>query len=1050
MMQIRPAAVWMLLSSSLLLCTTLLAQENSGKILGTVLDVSGAAVPEAKIIATSPRVPRGIETTTDSLGNYVLPNLPIDIYTVTVSREGFATVKRSGIDVQLGSQITYNPQLSIGQVASTVEVTDTAISLDTTSARSATNITQSQFENLSRGRNFNSVLALAPGARQETKGGNAGVGGVSVDGASGSENAYIIDGVEVTDVINGSLQRQNSIPVEFVQEVQVKTGGFEAQYGGATGGVVNVATRGGSNQFHGDMQYLFTGDSLNASERGYWQRSPLDANKADFFKPKTDDYSLRYPGGALGGPMIKDKLFFFGAYMPEMEHTIRKVDYASGSRTFEESYLRHYALGRLDYAASAKLQINGTYLWSPAKHNGTLPNRDIRVAAPSNDLGIQGGYTPSENATTSATFTPTANTILQARYGYSYLNNKDAAFGNAYGNADAPYNIYRTASTAAGLPVPGNVAGGTGYSNVSNTLTPYAELTTRHNVYIDGTHIMNIHGQQHTFKAGWALNRVANRTLVDYTNGQFDIYWGDQFTREGIAPTKGTYGYYIWQDGVRRDSGVSGRNQGFYIQDTWRVSPRITINAGVRLESEFLPPYKQVIGGRQVANPISFNWGDKIAPRVGVAWDIFGDGKWKAAGSFGLFYDVMKYQIARSSFGGDIWVSYVYRLDNPNVLSLGKANPGALGSLITSYDNRTLPINAAGEIEGIDPAIKPTSTREFSFTLDHQLTNRLVAGVRYSRKDLLKVIEDIGVLDATGSEVYLTGNPGFGRTRVDSQHIYDAKTPNGQEFLVPKATRQYDGLEFRLQGQMKSTTFVASYTWSRLYGNYAGLANSDESGRSNPGVSRAYDLPYYYFDASGSQKAVEGPLGTDRPHTFKLFGSYDLKSKVGTTTFGLNQTAFSGTPDSTSVIYRSAPTYPFGRGDLGRTPFYTQTDLFVAHNIKATERFTVKLEADIRNLFNQAAVISRVTQLNRAGAISTALLPTDKFFAGYKPLDYVTLGGAVPLNPIYGLPAGNYRNGGGASTNLNYQVGSAFAATNPNFGAYQDFRVIRLGIRLLF
>ncbi len=100
------------------------------------------------------------------------------------------------------------------------------------------------------------------------------------------------------------------------------------------------------------------------------------------------------------------------------------------------------------------------------------------------------------------------------------------------------------------------------------------------------------------------------------------------------------------------------------------------MNAGVRLESEYLPPYKPVVNGKKVGNPIDFNWGDKVAPRIGVAWDIFGDGKWKAAGSFGLFYDVIKYQIARSSFGGDIWVSHVYRLDSPNVTTLGKANPG--------------------------------------------------------------------------------------------------------------------------------------------------------------------------------------------------------------------------------------------------------------------------------------------------------------------------------------------------------------------------------------
>ncbi len=130
----------------LLLCFSFLsaaiwAQENSGRILGTVLDVTGASVPGAKIVATSARVPRGIETGSDDHGNYILPNLPLDVWTVTVSKDGFNTVRRGGFDVKLGSEITYNAQMNVGQLASTVEVTDTAVSLDTTSARSATNIT---------------------------------------------------------------------------------------------------------------------------------------------------------------------------------------------------------------------------------------------------------------------------------------------------------------------------------------------------------------------------------------------------------------------------------------------------------------------------------------------------------------------------------------------------------------------------------------------------------------------------------------------------------------------------------------------------------------------------------------------------------------------------------------------------------------------------------------------------------------------------------------------------------------------------------------------
>ena len=91
----------------------------------------------------------------------------------------------------------------------------------------------------------------------------------------------------------------------------------------------------------------------------------------------------------------------------------------------------------------------------------------------------------------------------------------------------------------------------------------------------------------------------------------------------------------------------------------------LSLNIGVRLENEFLPPYSKEFNGRAVANPITFNWGDKIAPRIGGAWDIIGDGKWKLSGAFGIYYDVMKYNLAQGSFGGDYWWSHVYKLDNP-------------------------------------------------------------------------------------------------------------------------------------------------------------------------------------------------------------------------------------------------------------------------------------------------------------------------------------------------------------------------------------------------
>jgi len=247
------------------------AQENTGKIVGTVSDVSGGVVPAAKLMATSTTLPTGLAVESDSNGRFVFESVPIGTYTITVTKEGFTTVRQTNVDVKLGSQIDYNPKLSIGLVSQVVEISQSAISLDTTSSRTATNISAAQFDELPKGRTFDSLLQMAPGVRREVKNGNAGVGGFQVDGASGSENSFIIDGVDVSDIRRGSLRVQNAIPFEFVQEIEIKSSGFEAQYGGAAGGVINVATRPGTNDFHGQLMLQFQNDQISPRPRGYYQ-----------------------------------------------------------------------------------------------------------------------------------------------------------------------------------------------------------------------------------------------------------------------------------------------------------------------------------------------------------------------------------------------------------------------------------------------------------------------------------------------------------------------------------------------------------------------------------------------------------------------------------------------------------------------------------------------------------------------------------------------------------------------------------------------------------
>ncbi len=243
-------------------------QESTGAIRGTIKDPTGAALPGVKVTASSASLVRSIDTTSDKEGAYRFPKLPVGVYTLTMSQTGFKTSKNEDINVVLGKELTLDVTLTTGAVTESVTVNATSEAIDVTSSKSATNITEKFIDEVPKGRSFNSLLQVAPGVVFDPRAGSVaggssgvatgtngnnpggGVGGYSVSGSSGSENAFIIDGVEVSNVRNAALGRESAIPFEFVREVQVKSGGFEAEYGGATGGVINVVTKSGSNQFH--------------------------------------------------------------------------------------------------------------------------------------------------------------------------------------------------------------------------------------------------------------------------------------------------------------------------------------------------------------------------------------------------------------------------------------------------------------------------------------------------------------------------------------------------------------------------------------------------------------------------------------------------------------------------------------------------------------------------------------------------------------------------------------------------------------------------------
>lgn len=1027
-----------LFSAVLLLMTAAVAfaQENTGAVQGTIKDTAGASIPGAKVTLSGSNLVRTLEATSDKEGNYNFPKVPSGIYTVTVTQSGFKTVKNEDVNVVLGQAARVDVSLAAGAVTESVTISASSEVIDVTSSKAATNIVPEFIDKTPKGRQFHSLLVVAPGVRPEPKSGSFGVGGFQINGASGSENTFVVDGVDVSDVRRGALRSNDSLPFEFVQEVQVKTAGFEAEYSGTLGGVINVVSRSGSNEFHGDAWLQFNGAALNSQPRGTWRRTTADVTKNEFFRAREDEYRTFFPGFTLGGPIIKERLNFFTGYTADLNRTERTIPFVAGTRTTTQRIVSHRGVARVDYAPTSKLQINTSYFWNPVKQTGTLSGNDPGVAIANTDFSTRGGYVPASNYTASATYTVTSKLILEARYGYKYLNDKNLN----YGLPAVPWYIWDTSvAPGAGGAAPSIVSTGkltqaqydaipaafrqaNGFQNTASTLGIQRDITTRHNVYLNANYLTNIGGQRHSFKGGYALNRLHNDVLSNFTQGQFRIVWGEAFSRGTIQNVKGTYGHYIWRDGVRLNAQVNSRNQGFYIQDSWQALKNVTLNLGIRFENEFLPPYTAESGGRAVANPISFGWGDKIAPLIGGAWDVRGDGKWKISGSYGQYFDLMKYELARGSFGGDYWHDHVYLLNDPDISKLSLANVAALAGgtpKVIDINHRTVQINAQGQLDGIDTDIKPMSSRQYSLALDHEIKPGMLFNVRYTRSRLVRGIEDIGVLNAEGSEVYTIGNPGFGSTDANT-----VVTPQGVP-LTPKAVRNFDGVEFRLDGRfsegvLRRLNYNASYTYSRLWGNWGGLANSDENGRSDPNVSRAFDLSPGNFDSKGQN--VYGLLATDRPHTFKLFLNYSQPwgGKSGETLFSINQIAYSGTPLSSTVGF-IVPVFFNGRGDLGRTPALTQTDVLIMHTINLSERVKMKFEANVTNLFNQAAVTNTDQSFSRSGSINIS--DADFYKGGWNVNNLV--------NPVTGaVPA----------RNINY----GFAT------GYQGIRDVRLGMRVQF
>jgi hypothetical protein len=966
------------------------AQERTGVLQGTVTDASGALVPGAKVEATSDSLLRAASSVTDAGGAYLFGSLPPGLYTVTVTANGFRTFKAASVSIQVGRTARIDVKLEVGQVAESVVVSGEGAVVDTATNVISANVTADIYDRLPKGRSFDSLIALAPGVRREPK-----QGGYQADGSSGSENVYILDGTEITDIQTGVLQRQNQVPIEFIGETQVKSSGVDAQFGGAIGGVVSATTRSGSNQFHGqaslyletsalsDVRTIFPGAAAAQRADQFLRLNPSNDAVGDYFKNNQDKYRALTPGFTFGGPIQKNRIWFFLGSYPQFTRSERTVTFLSNRQT--GTYVRKdrqdFTVAKIDFAPLSKLRGSFGYFYQPSVTNGLLPARDGTDAF-STPWADRGSRTAQNQFTYQADWTASSKLLVSVFGGRTYRNFKDYGIpsGTRYRFANPNTNLPAT------LPIPTELRGPAGNFTPDNRQT-VQDLFTRNNVNTIASYLFNAKGQ-HNIRGGWNINRLANAPVAGtWPDGYIFLYWNQQrnaITRPGSF--RGTYGYYINRV-FATEGDVSSNNQGLFIQDQWRVNQKLTLTLGVRTEREFVPSFSN--NKNIPSKAITFNWDQKLAPRLGFAYDPSGAGRMKIYGSFGRYYDIMKYELPRGSFGGDKWKDYFYTLENPNFLAI-KPSPApnsatcqCPGTLIEVVDNR-IPSNDPAE-NLIDPNLKPVRQTAYDFGYDYLFENGWVAGLRYTHKQLDHTIEDVGILTAQGEQYFIT-NPGFGLS-IDARRFpagYPAK-------VTPKAQRDYDAVEFRVERRFARKYYInSSYTWSRLYGNYGGLASSDEDGRTSPNVNRYFDEAWMSYDANG--KLVTGNLGTDRPHTFKFFGSYDQKwGKYGTTRLAPQFFAFSGTPVTTEVNVQAVPVFAFGRGDLGRTPVFSQMDLLFSHDFNMKrEGMRVRFEMNVVNLFNQTQVIDRFKTLTHANDGSVTFANTADIFRGYNVQQLMT------------------------------------------------------------
>jgi hypothetical protein len=981
-----PIAVVAMLAFS----SSAVASPTSGTIFGRVVDRdTRQPLDGVTVVASGPQGEQA--ALTDAKGQYELRGLPIGDYLVRFFR-GAVAIELSAT-VLLDQTVRVNARLpSAPEAVQTIAVTQRAPAIDVGSTRVGVTLTREFAANVPNSLSLSGLLEKTPGAYSDAV-------GLSLSGGTGLENAYFLDGFNITGLKDGALGANLFVP--FLEEVEVVSAGYGAEYGRALGGVVNLATKSGTNEWHGSaFSYLAPG-AFSGTQRRIVSRS------TSLTGVTVPDCTTSL-GAEVGGPIIKDKLFIWVGYAPEITR----------------NHLVQYADRFVEHVDPTTHQPDGTQANNPDGTPMTVPLYQRSYPGETTtqhyagkltwkitpeqtlSLSLYGIYSQQEQMRganmdylAGMTNEKTSSNDITARWMGAFFQRRwrlDATLGMHIEQYDrrSPFQDMEQLRDVTWLTPPSlaqfnpNVAdqcadSGTGFQ--SCPLGGYQSGGYGMNYDVDAFRLAgqikstNIFhgGGLHELKYGfdnefvqyqnrfWNSGPDGGRASISMLGG--DTYYLSLFRLPAgmqvsqLDPTQWPLllsKYY--QDGLQATT--QQFNTALFFQESYSPLSNLTVNLGVRWETQSLQDYRG-------NNALGIY--DNIAPRVGVIFDPSKEGRSKIFAHYGRYYESIPMALSDRGFGG--------------LGTLGSLGAGA--SLADALPQRIL----TGDMLNVQKDLKGSYNDEIVVGGQYEVLRDLVTGITFIDRWLGRAIEDTYDLDHPGNGPTLLANPAG-------------------------ATRTYQAVQLTANKRFARRWFLASsYTWSRLRGNYVGLYSADNDQR-DPNQSTQ-------FDAFGIMVNRNGPLPNDRPHLIRLDGYYTRPLVHSSLTAGLGFVGRSGQPLNALGSFQGPgdnDSFILPRGSMGRTPFVTRFDLHLAYRRSLPGKLSAEAFLDIFNLFNQRTVLTQ-----------------DQMYTA----DYAT--------PISGGSKADLKNLTTADANGN----PVPAIKNPNFlmpTSYQAPIAGRLGVRVSF